>query len=203
MCRNSLRHHCVYIHNNYLAENLQKKFFIPFDKEFQVETFLESAAELSVQNDLALNERASKVEIEKQINPPKDVDVYYEVGSTRVSLEVKCPNEIQVPQNSFTLKTAGRIPDHLEKYRKIKTIFDNPTSGQILDLAKNNDNKLKDFLDSANQKFSPLSSVGDLNVLFVACGACANIQDWWHYLYGGEGILHGNPILSGDKLSFS
>ena len=171
-----------------LAEILQQKFFIPADEKFNSETYFQSAAELSVQNHLRLNEHASCVALEKQVNPPKDVDVYYEVGAKRVSLEVKCP-ETQSSQDSFSLKTAGRIPDHLEKFNEIKELFDNPASGQILDLAKNDDNKLKDYLISANGKFSPDSGVDDLNVLLVACGACADIQEWWHYLYGGEGLF--------------
>jgi hypothetical protein len=117
------------------------------------------------------------------------VEVYYEIRATKISLEVKCPIDTQPPQDSFVLKTVGRIPNHLEKCGEFKAAFDNPKSGQILELAKNNDNKLKDFLLLANGKFSPRSGVDDLNVLLVACGNCANIQDWWHCLYGGEGLF--------------
>lgn len=175
-----------------LAEILQKKFFIPADEKFDVETYFQSAAELSVQNHLKLNERASKFEIEKQVNPPKNVEVYYEIGATRVSLEVKCPVESQPSQESFVFKNVGRVSDRLEnfgKFSELQNIIDNPDKDRKLEFAKNNDNKMKDFLVLANGKFSPDSGVDDLNVLLVACGNCANIQEWWHCLYANEGLF--------------
>jgi hypothetical protein len=177
-----------------LAEILQTKFLIPADGKFNAETYFKSAAELSVQNHLKLNEHASKVAIEKEVNPPKNknVEVYYEVGATCVSLEVKCPDESQPSPDAFVFQNVGRVSDRLEnseKFRGLKSIIDNPEKGQKLEFAKNSDNKLKDYLVDANDKFSPNAGVDDLNVLLVACGNCSSIQEWWNYLYASDGLF--------------
>src|SRR5580692_2116219 len=69
-----------------LVKYLQDKFFIPNDASFNVETYLQSASELSVQNHLMINANIRNLSIEKAVNPPKDVDVYYEINRTKVSL---------------------------------------------------------------------------------------------------------------------
>ena len=168
---------------------LQEKFFIPRDEHFSVNHYFQSAAELSAQNHLKLDPRAKGVAIERQINPPKDVDVFYQVGQTRVALEVKCAVELQPSHESLVFKTAGRVPDHMRTFADLKAIIEGPRSHKRLELAKNKDNTMKDFLVSANQKVCPAAGVDDLNVLLIACGGCGNIQEWWHYLYGGEGLF--------------
>ena len=91
--------------NVYPAEQiervLQQKFFVPDDALFDLDSYLQSAAELSVQNHLRRSARAKSFSIKKRVNPPKDVDAYYEVDGTRVSLEVKCPVEAQPPEESI------------------------------------------------------------------------------------------------------
>src|SRR5258708_19819991 len=89
--------------------------------------------------------RAKNVAIEKQVNPPRNVDAYYEVGPTRVSLEVKCAVEVQPSQESLVLKTAGRVPNHMETFFELKGMIETPPSDKKLELAKNKDNTIKNF----------------------------------------------------------
>ena len=169
---------------------LRERFFIPDDSNFRLDVYLQSAAELSIQNHLKIEKRAKCFEINKPVNPPKDVDAYYEVGATRVSLEVKCPEEVELSPETYTMTTVGRVSnyqDHQERFRELKNVFDSPI--QSLMHTKNKDNTLKSFLVESHNKLSPSSSVDDLNVLFVACGNCGNVQDWYSYLYGGEGLF--------------
>ena len=77
---------------------------------------------------------------------------------------------------------------------KLKGVFENPGSWHKLELAKNKDNTMKDFLVSANEKFRPDSGVDDLNVLLVACGDRGDVQRWWHYLYAPEGLFTSKPF---------
>jgi hypothetical protein len=173
---------------------LQEKFFIPDDSRFNLDTYLQNAAELSVQNHLKRSMGVNRFERDKQVNPPKDVDAHYEVGSTRVSLEVKCAVEQKIPYESFVLKNVGRVPNHLKTFTDLKDAIESPSSNNRLELAKNKDNTMKDFLMSANEKFSSNSSFDDLNVLFVACGYIGNVQEWRHYLCGGEGLFTGESF---------
>jgi hypothetical protein len=168
---------------------LQEKFFIPNDAQFDLDTYLHYAAELSVQNHLRRSTGAENFEIDRQVNPPKDVDAYYEIRGTHVSLEVKCANEQMPSPQSLVVKTVGRVLDHRKTFDKLKSGIENPRSGHTLELAKNKDNTMRDFLVNAQTKFSPDSGFDDLNVLLVACGYAGNVQDWWQYLYGSEELF--------------
>jgi hypothetical protein len=171
------------------AKLLQNKFFIPNDTAFKVDTFLQSASELSVQNHLMQSSRASHVAIEKQVNPPKDVDVYYEVGATKVSLEVKCAVENQLPASSLIIKTAGRVPNHQAAFQDLKEKIEAAHPTKLVEQGKNKDNTLKDFLLSAHGKFNPQSGCDDLNILLVACGYYFNLQEWYFYMFENHGLF--------------
>lgn len=177
-----------------LAKMLQEKFFIPKDAAFKPDTYFQSAAELSVQNHLMREQRAKNVAIEKQVNPPKDVDAYYEVGATKVSVEVKCAVEAQTPVNALTLKTAGRVPNHLQTFSDLKNKIESAHPTQSVQLGKNKDNTLKDFLVSAQGKFNPQSGCDDLNILLVACGYYFNLQEWWFYMFENDGLFTANSF---------
>lgn len=179
-----------------LEKILQNKFFIPDDSKFDLQVFLQSASELTVQNHLKSNEHAKKVAIEKQVHPPKDVDCYYEVEGSHVSLEVKCAVEKPANEKALTLKTAGRIPNHRESFSELKGQLEVAQSDKSLELGRNKDNTLKDFLISAHSKFSPASGVGvdDLNILFVACDDYFNMQDWFFYMFAQQGLFTKDPF---------
>ncbi len=175
-----------------LSKILQEKFFIPNDSGFDLNKYLESAAELSVQNYLKQEPRIINIALDKRVNPPKNVDAYYEVGPTHISLEVKCAEEVELSSDSFTVVMAGRVPNHLDKFNALKSAMPKET----VQLVKNKDNTLKDFLISANNKFSPDSGVDDLNILFIACGDAVHIQDWYNYLYATSGFFTADPLCS-------
>jgi len=70
---------------------------------------------------------------------------------------------------------------------------------QSLELTKNQDNKLKDYLVGSHEKFSPNSNVDDLNVLLIACSNPSSIQDWYFYLEGGEGLFTSQPFCPSQE----
>src|SRR5258708_2825643 len=101
-----------------LQKNLQHKFFIPDESNYKEDTYYQSASELSVSYYIKQKEKQKLVtnfKCDKRLNLPsrKDVDNYFQVRSTRVSLEVKCPLEDkQTPfPGNITLKPVGRAPD--------------------------------------------------------------------------------------------
>ena len=179
---------------NQRAKLLQDKFCLPNDAAFNADTFLQSASELSVQHHLMKAPSASNVAIEKQVHPPKDVDAYYQVGATRVSLEVKCAVEIQPPSSSLLIKTAGRVPNHRATFQDLKGRIEAAHPQQSVGLGKNKDNTLKDFLVSAHGKFNPHSGCDDLNILLVACGYYFNLQDWYFYMFENDGLFTPNSF---------
>lgn len=170
-----------------LESILQQKFGFGRSKPMDEDTFLQSACELTVQNHAALSGEAGNVEIEKQMNPPKDVDAYFEVNHTKVSIEVKCAVEPPPPEAQVILRIAGRVPNHEESFAQLSERMS--AARVTLGKAKNKDNTLKDFLLSANSKFSPNSDNDHLNILFVGCEDYFNIQHWYFYLFENEGLF--------------
>ncbi len=179
---------------NVRAKLLQDKFCIPNDATFKPDTFLQSASELSVQNHLIKEQRAKNVAIEKQVNPPKDVDAYYEVGATKVSLEVKCAVEAVTSANSLVVKMAGRVPNYQASFQDLKGKIESAHPTKLVELGKNKDNTLKDFLVSAHSKFNPQSGCDDVNILLVACGYYFKIQDWYFYMFENDGLFTANSF---------
>lgn len=109
-----------------LAKILQQKFFVPVESGYSDEGYYQAASELSVPWDIKRKERQSLVTnfaLEKRVKPgsAKNVDDYFEVGSIKVSLEVKCPFEEkpEAPPGNVTLLTAGQLPDHQRKLQEL------------------------------------------------------------------------------------
>jgi len=178
-----------------LEPTLQQKFHLPDDSKFTPNSYFQSAAELYVQFHLATHPMVTGFAIDKQVNPPKDVEAYYEVNGTRVALEVKCPVERDAPQNGMLVRTAGRVPDHLARYDELEALLREADPSKAVSLGQNKDNTLKDFLTSAHSKFAPASGVSDLNVLLIACGNRSNMNDWFLYMKGQNGLFTTDPFV--------
>jgi hypothetical protein len=170
-----------------LQETLQAKFHIPDESNYSDEVYYQSASELSVSHYLKQLEKQNLVtsfERDKKVNPPspKDVDNYFHVGVTGVSLEIKCPQEDkQAPfPGTITLKTAGRLPDpaQIDHMRDLLESGSSGASGTKYAKGKNPDHRMKECLLSANDKFSSASGVDDLNVLFLSCGKFDKMNEW-------------------------
>jgi hypothetical protein len=123
------------------------------------------------------------------------VDNYFHVLSTKVSVEVKCPLEDkQAPfPGNITLKPVGRVPN-LTGIERVKQRLESGSSGTNFPMGKNPDLRMKDCLESANEKFCSQSGVDHLNVLFLSCGQFHNISEW--YLL--ELIPSESPIQQAD-----
>ena len=186
---------------------LQQKFFLPDESHFNEKAFYQSACELSVANHIR-RQHVSDFEIEKRVNPhnKKDVDVAYQVRSTQVALDVKCPEESEPPNDVgqvgndpiLSLATAGRIPDHRQQLSDLKENIESARAGTVL-FNKNRDLALKDALVSANAKFSPNSSVDDLNILFLGAGYAGKMGDWYMNLYAPQGFFTADPMYPSSE----
>jgi hypothetical protein len=181
-----------------VQKTLQHKFFIPDESNYSDEAYYRSASELSVSNYLKRLETENLVtnfECDKKVNPPspKDVDNYFQVGMTRVSLEVKCPQEDKQATfpGTITLRSAGRLPDpaQMDHMRDMLESGSSGASGTKYAMGKNPDHRMKECLVSANDKFSSASGVDDLNILFVSCGQFNNMNEWHLCLYGTQGLF--------------
>jgi hypothetical protein len=133
---------------------LQRRFYLPNDSTYKEDAYLQSASELSVANYIKAR-KVADFEIDKPVNPnnKKDVDIYYRIGSTKVSLEVKCPfEEEQAPLPVITTLIAGRVPNYDRTHQGIKSLLGAESSNKFVK-GKNRDNRMKDALVSAHGKF--------------------------------------------------
>lgn len=182
----------VHGHREDWEQVLRQSFFVPYSRAYTPDQFLQHAAELSVANHVTLLE-PTFFGVERKMNSllnTKDVDVYYEVGATRVALEVKCPVEKETPPGQPTLQFSGRHPEAERMFRELSDVFANsnlPEELKRLELSQHKDNKLKDFLVSAHEKMPASTTLDDLNVLLVACGE--ELQPWHSYLHEREGLF--------------
>ncbi len=179
-----------------LAKALQHKFFIPDDSAYSDDAFFQSASELSVSNHIK-QASISGFDIEKRLNPTnlKNVDSYFELGAFKVAVEVKSPVEAnQAISGDFIFKTAGRVPNHHQKYEELSPFLARASPTKRVILGKNKDCTSKDFLLLANEKFDPASGVDHLNILFVACGYIDSISDWYMHLFASEGLFTASPF---------
>jgi len=172
-----------------IAKTLQDKFFIPNDAGYDQDTFLASAVELSVQNHLKRIHTITNFAIDKKVNPPKDVDCYYEVGCIRVSLEIKTPREDALPNGALVLKAAGRVPNHRDEFSRFSDGITQAHPEKEVILGHNKDNTSKDFLTSAHNKFSKRSDADDCNILLIGCGDYFNISEWYMHFKQNEGLF--------------
>ena|ERR1035438_7365049 len=115
-----------------IEQILQDRFFIPDDSKLDLDVYLQSAAELSVQNHLKRDVTVQNFEIGKHVNPLNntDVEAYFEIYGKHVALEVKCPEERNVDPNSLAVASVGRPPDFFEKAAVLHSVFQNsPLAG--------------------------------------------------------------------------
>jgi hypothetical protein len=175
-------------------ETLQKKFFIPDETRYRDDPFYESACELTVANHIR-QQSIQEFVVDKRVNckNKKDVDVWFRIGSTQMAVEIKCPVEPKTEPAGgegmqLMLKTAGRVPDHTHQLRDLKDKIESSGAAKVA-FGKNKDLTLKDCLLSANEKFSPNSSVDNLNLLFLGLGYAGNISDWYMHLHGEQGLF--------------
>jgi hypothetical protein len=160
------------------------------------DSYLQSASELSVANDVK-NKSVFDFKTEKRVNQTnlKDVDVYCRVRSTKVSIEIKCPHEeAQAPfPGNITVFSAGRTPGGRQRVQNLTNALKSASSMNVLE-GKNRDNRLKDALVSAHEKFPANPDMDELNVLFLACSDYYKMSDWHGYLFGQGGLFTDEPF---------
>jgi len=179
---------------------LQHKFRIPDTAGLDIANYVQSAAELTVQNHLFHARGVTALEFDKKVHPPKDVEAYFHVNGTHISLEVKCAVEEAPPPNNFVFQTAGRIPNHQRLLGGVRDALRATDGCPDITIQQNKDNTMGGFLTGAHEKFSPASSVGDLNILFVACGDAGNMNSWYGYLAGDGGLFTPHSFI--DPIKF-
>jgi len=175
--------------------------------KFDEAKYLQAACETSIASYLSSNYSDGFV-YEPKINPPKDVDCGFSLGGKTYNIEVKCPdyskkNEID-SANAFKIGAFGRLVDFDEIVTKMQGVFDPETNPAVepdkpLIIQQHMDNKLKDYLLSAHSKFNDSTSSSELNVLAVCCSDPMDMQKWFFYMYGYQGLFTNDSFHPKDE----
>jgi hypothetical protein len=157
--------------------------------------YLQAACELSICGYFA-GKFPSTFKYEPVIRSPKDVDCAFESRGFRFNVEVKCAdyskkNELDQTKG-FQLGGFGRHPDLAQVHEDLQKALSHAPTGQPLRLQPHMDNKLKDFLISAHGKFADSTRDDTLNVLAVCGDGPSDLQKWFGYLYGWQGLFTQN-----------
>lgn len=178
-----------FVSKNELGKIKQEKLQCSTDtfNEFQ---YLQSAAELTVCSYFA-EHYPYTFKYENKINPPKDVDCTFEDKGIQFNVEVKCADFTQhqkiAKQDGIHLDAIGRNSDFYELEEQLKKVLANKDYPLLL--SHHMDNKLKDFLKLAHEKFIQPSKLDHLNVLIVCCDTPLDMQKWVGYLFGNQGLF--------------
>jgi hypothetical protein len=177
---------------------------------FNEKTFIQYAVETTVVR--YFGERFPlDFRVEAKINPDndKDVDCVFVDGGFTFNVEVKCSDfnakEKVDSQDAFKYETVGRLSDRgQEAMAAFSAALDEGLAkrgeGTKPHLAaKNMDNSLKDFLESAHEKFGTPTGDTTLNVLVVGCGDAEDMQRWFNYLWADEGLFTRTPFADSSK----
>jgi len=111
---------------------------------------------------------------------------------------VKCPsrNERETQNGEISITFTNRAPT-IEDKNAIADKISRPLSMNELSIVeqKNNDNKLKDYLLSTQDKVKN-SPESDVNILVVCCGDALNMHVWREYLVGSmNGFFTEHSLL--------
>ncbi|MDQ2190365.1 hypothetical protein [Vibrio sp. A14(2019)] len=160
------------------------------ESTFNETKFLQAACETSVAASIASSFPQTFV-YEPKLNPPSDVDCSFSYNGFKFNIEVKCPDfskaHAQKERNAFNIGSFGRIPEFKDTAEMLSNMFE--SMGNAFEVQPHMDNKLKDYLLSAQKKFSNETNPKELNVLLVCCDTAMDMQKWFHYMYGMQGLF--------------
>jgi hypothetical protein len=116
--------------------------------------------------------------------------------------EAKCPvqNNVNVQSsNTIVFNNAGRANSREEQNILINNMQEGLASQNVqIEVVKNDDNKMLDYLQSASLKFADTTGDCELNLLFVALDSLKQIQDWVNFFYNNKGFFTSNSFAA-DK----
>lgn len=144
-----------------------------------------------------LKKRCPKIQYDVKINPPKDVDLYCDELDFNLRIEVKTPEidklDEKYDSNVITLKMDHRYdnlpkensPSYKNFQDKMKEISEqlnihSAETGKVVKIGKNEDLKIKTFLDSANEKMNP-SDDKTINSLLI-CLDTSKLGEYLNYI---------------------
>lgn len=170
---------------------------------FDEAKYIQAACETCVTASLA-ESYGEHFKYEAKINPPKNVDCVFSNEGATFNVEIKCPDYSKkntIDENEyFSLGSFGRLSNFDDTFQMLCEIFNSPEAqeegAKPLVQQHHMDNKLKDYLLSAQGKFNETQNDNELNILLICCSDAMDLQKWFHYMYGVKGLLSNDSFIN-------
>ncbi len=179
-------------------ESVLKKF--QFSKKYDRQRYLQTVSEINVLYYI-LRIYNNQFKYEPKYNNGYNPECSFEFGGKIINLEVKCPNmekRIEEEQrDTVKIFSAERIPEHQAIINELTNIIEpnlknNGFSG--IGEIHRMDNKLKDFLISAQAKF-PISEDSNFNILAISLDIISDLDEWYSYIFGDNGVFTDKTFI--------
>lgn len=191
--------------NDDYMKALSKQEYIKFlkksrlDCEINTAQYLQFSSEVTIVDYIIRN--YSNFKNEPKYNDKKNPECSFEYNGRTVNIEVKCPDFTKriAQENSggINLFAAERFPDKDSYIQAQKFIASNIKKNHPIQNIERMDNKLKDYLLSAHQKF-PLSCASNFNILVIALEIIQDMDEWYSYLLGDTGAFTDKTYIRDD-----
>lgn len=120
----------------------------------------------------------------------KNPECSFKYNGRIVNVEVKTPDLMkrikQENNDGVKIYCAERLPDKAD-VDKVSTFIGNRL-GEKINRVDRLDNKLKDYLVSANKKF-PKTGEEYFNILVIALDIIQDMDEWYSYIFGNTGVF--------------
>lgn len=183
-------------------EGLIKK--LNFEKEFDIYRYLQITSEINVLYYILRNYSDDFI-YEPMYNNGYNPECSFRYFNKTVNVEVKCPNmkrrNESEQRNTLKLGFLERTENHKELVKDITDILKpsiENTDYTDIEETYRMDNKLKDFLISAQSKF-PESNDENFNVLVICLEIIGDLDEWYSYIFGGTGVFTDRPFIEAAK----
>ena len=190
---------------NYLTEKELKELIdkVQLGSNFDYLRYLQFASEITVVYYI-LRYYNKGFKYEPIYNGKKNPECSFEYKGKTINIEVKCPDlssKIDADQKDNIKIYPDRIPNEI--YPDFKKCLEDLMNKIDLEnshysgikLEKRLDNKLKDYIISASNKF-PIDSNSYFNILAVSLEAIEDLDEWYSYIFGECGIFTDNSFVS-------
>lgn len=160
--------------------------------------YLQVVSEFSVLNyvvEKVINNKWENFIYEPKYNKNKNPECSFKIDDKIVNIEVKCPDmrKLHTEEDAF-IKV--EIPVRMDGYKRVEKEISELNNPNIA-LIHNQDNKLKDYLISAQSKF-PLNDEKYFNILVIALENNHYMDMWYNYIFGDGGAFSKNSYVNGN-----
>ncbi len=180
-----------------LTEKEYKRFLIKsqLDKEITIPQYLQFASEVCVV-DYIMRKFSDDFCYEPTYNGKKNPECSFKYNNRIVNVEVKAPDLgkriTQENNDGIKMFCAERLLDK-EDVAFLSSCIERNLGEKIKHIDRL-DNKLKDYLVSAHQKF-PKSGEKYFNILVIALDVIPDMDEWFSYIFGDTGAFTHNSYV--------